>query len=62
MKEDTLTDMVSAMKEKVGLVHQMPFACDRKGFAGVLEKVGILTVITACRRTHISTFNISPAD
>jgi ceramide glucosyltransferase len=27
------------MTEKVGLVHQMPFVCDRPGFAGALEKV-----------------------
>ena len=40
MKEDTLLDIVAALKENVGLVHQMPFVCDRKGFAGVLEKVG----------------------
>jgi ceramide glucosyltransferase len=39
MREDTLMDIVSFMKENVGLVHQMPFVCDRKGFAAVLEKV-----------------------
>ncbi|CAG0919975.1 unnamed protein product [Notodromas monacha] len=39
MREDTLTDMVSHMGEKVGLVHQMPFVCDRDGFPSVLEKV-----------------------
>lgn len=39
MEEDTLTDMVSAMTEKVGLVHQMPFACDRTGLPATLEKV-----------------------
>ena len=39
MKEDTLTDMVASMKEKVGLVHQMPFACDRSGIPATLEKV-----------------------
>ena len=47
VKEDTLTDMVSAMKENVGLVHQMPYVCDRKGFAGVLEKVRPPTTFTA---------------
>lgn len=31
--------MVSLMTDKVGLVHQMPFVCDRPGFAGALEKV-----------------------
>ena len=46
VKEDTLTDMVSAMKENVGLVHQMPYVCDRKGFAGVLEKVRPSTTFT----------------
>ncbi|KDR09706.1 hypothetical protein L798_15636, partial [Zootermopsis nevadensis] len=39
MKEDTLLDMVSCMTEDVGLVHQMPFTCDRDGFAATLEKV-----------------------
>lgn len=39
MKEDTLLDMVLAMKDDVALVHQMPFACDRKGFPSILEKV-----------------------
>jgi len=39
MKEDTLTDMVMAMKDDVGIVTQMPFTCDRKGFAATLEKV-----------------------
>jgi len=27
------------MSETTGLVHQMPFVCDREGFSGVLEKV-----------------------
>jgi ceramide glucosyltransferase len=27
------------MADDVGLVHQMPFTCDRKGFAGSVEKV-----------------------
>jgi len=39
MKEDTLLDMVLQMKEDVGLVHQVPFTCDRKGFSSTLEKV-----------------------
>jgi len=39
VKEDTLLDMVSCMTEDVGLVHQMPFTCDRDGFAATLEKV-----------------------
>ncbi|KAH9517963.1 hypothetical protein DERF_008574 [Dermatophagoides farinae] len=39
MQNDTLLDMVCAMKEDVALVHQMPFVCDRKGFPAVLEKV-----------------------
>jgi len=40
VKEDTLTDMVICLTETTGLVHQMPFVCDREGFSGVLEKVG----------------------
>lgn len=39
MKEDTLLDMVQHMKEKVALVHQMPFTCDREGFAATFEKI-----------------------
>lgn len=39
MKEDTLTDMVDAMKEDVGLVHQMPYTCDSVGLPSTLEKV-----------------------
>jgi ceramide glucosyltransferase len=39
MKEDTLLDMVQHMTEKVALVHQMPFTCDREGFAATFEKI-----------------------
>ena len=39
MREDTLYDMASLMAKDVGLVHQMPFSCDKQGFAGSLEKV-----------------------
>lgn len=39
VKPDTLLDMVEYMTEKVGLVHQMPFTCDREGFAATFEKV-----------------------
>jgi len=39
MREDTLYDMALCMGDDVGLVHQMPFTCDRKGFAGSVEKV-----------------------
>lgn len=39
MKEDTLLDMVTCMKETVGLVHQMPFSCNRTGLPSILEKV-----------------------
>ena len=39
MKEDTLTDMVSYMTEDVGIVHQLPYTCDRKGWPATLEKV-----------------------
>lgn len=39
MKEDTLLDMVQHMRERVGLVHQMPFTCDREGFAATFEKI-----------------------
>jgi len=39
MKEDTLLDMALCMKDNVGLVHQMPFSCDRTGLPAILEKV-----------------------
>ncbi|XP_030756030.1 ceramide glucosyltransferase [Sitophilus oryzae] len=39
MKEDTLQDMVNHMTEKTGIVHQMPFTCDRNGFAATYEKI-----------------------
>jgi ceramide glucosyltransferase len=39
VEKDMLTDMVLLMTEKVGLVHQLPFVSDRKGFAATLEKV-----------------------
>ena len=38
---DGLTDMVGFMTRDTGLVLQMPFCCDRKGFAGIYEKVSI---------------------
>lgn len=41
VKADTLLDMVEYMTSKVGLVHQMPFTCDREGFAATFEKVNI---------------------
>ena len=45
VKEDTLLDMVEYMTSKVGLVHQMPFTCDREGFAATFEKVINQTVV-----------------
>lgn len=42
MKEDTLTDMVAHMTPDVGIVHQMPFTCDRKGWPAILEKVSVV--------------------
>ncbi|XP_063989896.1 ceramide glucosyltransferase [Diachasmimorpha longicaudata] len=44
MKEDTLLDMVSYMTDRVGLVHQLPFTCDRSGFAAAYEKIYFGTV------------------
>lgn len=44
MKNDTLMDMVQTMTEKTGLVHQMPFTCDRDGFAAAFEKIYFGTV------------------
>ncbi|KAL6436289.1 hypothetical protein ACFW04_004682 [Cataglyphis niger] len=44
MKEDTLLDMVNHMTDKVALVHQMPFTCDREGFAAAYEKIFFGTV------------------
>jgi len=39
MREDTLTDMVNHMDNDVGMVHQMPFTCDRDGYGAILEKI-----------------------
>ncbi|ESO92359.1 hypothetical protein LOTGIDRAFT_120942 [Lottia gigantea] len=39
MAEDTLEDMVVNLKENVGMVHQMPYISERKGFASHFEKV-----------------------
>lgn len=45
MRPDALLDMVAHMsRDRVGLVHQMPFACDRPGFAATFEKVYFGTV------------------
>ena len=64
MHEDTLYDMAICMADDVGLVHQMPFTCDRKGFAGSVEKVrkknlnfsAILTLIQRRRREQAFVF------
>lgn len=39
VKADTLSDMIDYMTSRVGLVHQMPFTCDREGFPATFEKV-----------------------
>lgn len=39
VREDTLCDMVSRMTEQIGVVSQIPFACDRSGIPATLEKV-----------------------
>ena len=45
VKEDTLSDMVDAMQENVGLVHQMPYTCDSVGLPSTLEKVLFLFLL-----------------
>ena len=43
VKRNTLRDMVSRiMKNGYGLIHQMPFFCDRPGFSTSLEQVRLL--------------------
>ncbi|XP_036343285.1 ceramide glucosyltransferase-like [Rhagoletis pomonella] len=44
MKNDTLLDMVNNMTDKYALVHQMPFTCDREGFAATFEKVNHILI------------------
>ncbi|KAI9575370.1 hypothetical protein GQX74_015042 [Glossina fuscipes] len=44
VKSDTLLDMVYSMGEKYALIHQMPFTCDREGFAATFEKIFFGTV------------------
>lgn len=39
MKPEMLSEMVSTMTADVGIVHQMPFTTDRKGWPATLEKV-----------------------
>ncbi|XP_066299493.1 ceramide glucosyltransferase-like [Branchiostoma lanceolatum] len=39
VSRDTLSDMAGHMTDNVGVVHQMPYVCDRKGFSSLLEKV-----------------------
>jgi len=39
VRDDTLQEMVPRMTEKVAIVHQMPFTCDREGFPATLEKI-----------------------
>lgn len=39
MKENTLLDMYNHMTDNVGLVHQLPFTTDIKGFPGTYEKI-----------------------
>ena len=43
VRTDTLSDMVAHMTDSVGLVHQMPFSCDRTGLPATLEKVSWFT-------------------
>ena len=43
VSEDTLLDMKLTLTDEVGLVHQMPYACTRKGFASHTEKVIFVT-------------------
>ncbi|XP_046688640.1 ceramide glucosyltransferase-B-like [Homalodisca vitripennis] len=45
VKEDTLIDMVQLMTDDVGLVHQLPFTCDREGFAATVEKIYFGTLV-----------------
>ncbi|CAD5115891.1 DgyrCDS4826 [Dimorphilus gyrociliatus] len=39
VKPNSLSDMVEKMTKDVGLVHQMPYVCDRSGFASCIEQV-----------------------
>ena len=41
--------MVAHMKDTVGLVHQMPFVCDRPGLPSTLEQVGCHTSMSMMR-------------
>lgn len=43
VNRDTLKCMTLALRENVGVVHQLPFVSDREGFAAVLEKVNVFT-------------------
>lgn len=44
---DIIVDLACKLKKpNVGLVHQMPFVTDQKGFAATLEKVNTLVSCT----------------
>ena len=55
VRSDTLSDMVSHMSDSVGLVHQMPYSCDRSGLPATLEKVSLFyeTQCTVGKIRHI---------
>ena len=40
MRPEALTEMVTLMTPDIGIVHQIPFTTDRKGWAASMEKVG----------------------
>ena len=39
MRPEALTEMVSLMTPEIGIVHQVPYTTDRKGWPATLEKV-----------------------
>ncbi|CAG7834819.1 unnamed protein product [Allacma fusca] len=39
MRKDTLSNMLSYLTPRIALVHQIPFAVDRPGFAAIKEKI-----------------------
>lgn len=41
-KPEVLSEMVSCLKEDIGIVMQLPFTMDRKGWAATLEKVAFI--------------------
>ena len=53
MKPDSLNEMVGLMKSDVGIVQQLPFIADRKGWPATLEKVSSYNYLPDSNKTRL---------